>query len=357
MTLRRLIHPMYRKLETIAHPLRYLFIEITQRCNLTCRHCGSDCSSDTQLPELTTDEWLNFFSYLKDKTDTRKMVLVITGGEPFCHPEFDRILTGLSSQGLSWGMVTNGFALHQDNVNRIINHGISTVTVSLDGDETTHDWLRGKKGSYRRAAAGIERLARANLPFLDVVTCVHPGNLDQLDEILGQLQGLGVRAWRLFSIFPKGRARENPELLLSEDQFRQMLDFIATRRKTLAGSGFDLSFSCEGYLPKALDQQVRDEPYFCRAGISIGSVLCDGSISACPNISRSLIQGNIREDDLVEVWENRFQVFRDRSWMKTAACTKCDEWNRCQGNSMHLWDDQQKCTVQCTHQVATGVPN
>ena len=346
--LRHFLHPIYRRLETNVHPLRYLFVEITQRCNLRCRHCGSDCTRDTQFDELSTDEWLDFFAYLNRRVNTRKVLLIVTGGEPSCHPEFDRILDGLRRNDLAWGMVTNGFSLSPDNVRKIVEHGVSTMTVSVDGLEASHDWLRGRKGSFRRAVAGLEQLVAARLPFLDVVTCVHPRILDELPQVRRLLMDIGVPAWRLFSIFPKGRARENRELLLDADGFRHMLDFIRASRTELKGSGFVTQFSCEGYLPEELDKQVRDEPYFCRAGISIGSVLCDGSISACPNISRELIQGNIRDDDFVDVWENRFQAYRDRAWMQEGPCVDCQHWKRCKGNSMHLWDDQVGHTGLCT---------
>jgi radical SAM protein with 4Fe4S-binding SPASM domain len=114
-----------------------------------------------------------------------------------------------------------------------------------------------------------------------------------------------------------------------------------------------MQFSCEGYLPQELDHQVRDELYFCRAGINIASVLCDGSISACPNITRSLVQGNIRTDDFAEVWKNRFVPFRNREWMRQGPCRQCDHFAQCQGNSLHLWDEEHNCTGQCTFQLAS----
>lgn len=354
MSLRRLLHPLNRRLETTVHPLRYLFIEITQRCNLKCLHCGSDCSARPMPGELTTEEWLRFFGHLARDGPVDRMVLVITGGEPLCHPELERILAGLRELGLTWGMVTNGHALSSARVDQLVRAGISSITVSLDGLEASHDWLRGVPGAFQRATAGLRRLAGQDLPLFDVVTCVNPRNLDELPQLLELLRELGVPAWRLFSIFPRGRARENRELMLSPVQFRRMLGFIADERLELAREDFSLSFSCEGYLPPDLDGKVRDELYFCRAGISIGSVLCDGSISACPNIPRSLVQGNIRTDDLLQVWQERFEPFRQRSWMQRGPCEGCHEWSRCLGNSMHLWDEEAGQTACCTYRMATG---
>ena len=349
---RHFVHPAYRALETRARVLRYLFVEITQRCNLSCLHCGSDCTKEPRAGELSTEEWLAFFDYLPRHFDPREVAVVVTGGEPFCAPRFDELLGGLKKNALAWGMVSNGWALTQANVDKALAHGMMSITVSLDGLKDSHDWLRGRAGSFERAVKGIEAAARAGLPHFDVVTCVNPRNLGELDQVCALLRSLGVPTWRLFCIFPKGRARANKDLFLSEEQLRTLFAWMAKKRLELAGSGeFALNFSCEGYLPPRIDRTVRDEPYFCRAGINIASVLCDGAICACPNITRALVQGNIRTDDFKDVWENRFQALADRAWMKQGPCASCGEWKRCQGNSLHLWDPEAQRTALCHHRV------
>jgi radical SAM protein with 4Fe4S-binding SPASM domain len=351
--LREWLHPLYRSLETSVHPLRYLFLEITQRCNLACRHCGSDCGTETRHDELTTDEWLAFLAGLPRRFDRRKLVLVITGGEPLCHPELPRLLAALRQHELRWGMVTNGWAASERRVGQLVGSGMTAVTVSLDGLGATHDWLRGRSGSYERALAAIDRFARSRIPFFDVVTCVHPGNLGELEGIAELLHAHGVAAWRLFTIFPKGRAKDDPALHLSAAQQRELMAFVADARKRWPARGLEVQYSCEGYMPPALDRTVRGEPYFCRAGISIGSVLCDGAVSACPNVSRDLVQGNIRAHDLATLWEERFTPFRERSWLRTGPCVECDDWRRCQGNSLHLWDPA-RAAPHCTRDVLCG---
>ena len=354
--LRRLVQPLLRTLETAGHPLRYLFLEITQRCNLRCRHCGSDCGRETRHAELSTDEWLAFLDELARRFDRRKVALVVTGGEPLCRPELDRILDRLRERGFVWGMVTNGWALSPRNVERLLRSNVASITVSLDGLRSSHDWLRGVDGSFERALAGIRLLAKAGLPFFDVVTCANPRNLDELPAVGELLRAAGVHDWRLFSIFPKGRARGDAALLLGPEGFRALLEFIRREREAHDAEGFHVRFSCEAYLPPELDRQVRDEPYFCRAGINIASVLCDGAIGACPNITRSLVQGNIRTDDFHDVWEEKFGPYRNRTWMRTGPCETCGEWKRCLGNSLHLWDDDAQHTAWCSWEAACGRP-
>lgn len=347
--LQRVLFPLYRRLERSALVLRYLFVEVTQRCNLACLHCGSDCSAQPRAGELDTDAWVAFFDGLGDRIDRTQVILVITGGEPLCAPGLPKILDAIARNRFAFGMVSNGWALDEKALGSLVEHGLRSLTLSLDGLEDTHDWLRGRPGSFRRVAAAARLVAQARLPFFDVVTCANPRNLDQLPSLQGLLDDLGVPAWRIFSIFPRGRAATHASLRLDGAQLQRLLSWIAQARTR--NERPRPAWSCEGYLPPDLDDAVRDQPYFCRAGINIAGVLCDGSITACPNISRELVQGNIRTDDLVDVWESRFAAFRDRRWMATGRCAGCDDWASCQGNSMHLWDDQSRQTVLCHRDV------
>jgi radical SAM protein with 4Fe4S-binding SPASM domain len=349
--LRSALSPLYRRLETSVHPLRYLFLEITSLCDLACLHCGSDCGRARRLGEMSTAEWVALVEELPRRFPDPRPFVVITGGEPLCHPELPLILAAVRRGGLRCGLVTNGWLLDERRLAVLLGLGVESVTVSLDGMAESHDWLRGRGGSFDRALLGIRLLAASRVRIFDVVTCVNPRNLRELPRVEELLKEAGATRWRLFSIFPKGRARGRPELLLSAPQLRELLAWIAERRRANSGEPFAIDFCCEGYLPRDVDRRVRDEPYFCRAGISIGSVLVDGTISACPNISRALAQGNVRVDDLRSVWDGRFAKYRDRAWMRKGPCAACVEWRRCLGNSMHLWDEESGHTCLC-HRAA-----
>ncbi len=99
---------------------------------------------------------------------------------------------------------------------------------------------------------------------------------------------------------------------------------------------------------------VRDTPFFCRAGVNIGSVLVDGSISACPSLRSDYIQGNIYSDDFFSVWDDRFTVMRDRSWARTDDCKDCRWWRYCRGNGLHLRDEKSGKLLFCNYHAMTG---
>ncbi len=356
--LRRLLHPLYRRLETAVHPLRYLFLEVTARCNLRCLHCGSDCGREARAGELSTEEWLTVVDGLARSFDPREMILVITGGEPLCRPGLDRILDRIHARGFAWGMVSNGWGLSARALEALLARGLASLTVSLDGLAPSHDWLRGVPGSFDRALGAVRAAVAAGpaLPLLDVVTCANPRNLAELPALRALLDAERVPAWRLFTIFPRGRARDREEVLLAPDGVRAVLDFVAASRRSRVPGGMRVDFSCEGYLPAARDREVRDEPYFCRAGISIASILCDGAIAVCPSVSRALVQGNVRTDDLAEVWERRFGPHRDRRWLAVGACATCRDFGRCQGNSLHLYDEVRGGPAFCSRDLVPLPP-
>ena len=64
----------------------------------------------------------------------------------------------------------------------------------------------------------------------------------------------------------------------------------------------------------------------------------DGAISACPSIRADYHQGNIYKDDFMEVWNNKYQPYRDREWMRKGECADCEFFRYCKGNGMHLRD-------------------
>ncbi len=338
--------PMHQATQRRLHELNYIFFELTQRCNLVCRHCGSDCTADASMPDLPAQSVLDVLNGIRRRHDPARITVALTGGEPLIYPDFFKLGRAITELGFPWGMVTNGWAWTPEKVEAARVAGMRTITVSLDGPPEVHDWLRGRTGSYDRATSALRLLTAAPwIQKIDVVTCVHRRNLNHLDETRALLADLGVTAWRLFTVSPIGRAAGDPDLVLTRDDFRQLMAWTADRRDT---PGPAVTYSESGYLGSC-DTAVRHHPFFCRAGVNVAGVMADGAILACPNIDRSFAQGNIHRDDFCDVWETRYQVFRDRRWLRTGDCADCKEWGACQGNSFHLVDPQTGRTRLCYH--------
>ena len=272
-------------------------------------------------------------------------MIIFTGGEALLRKDLEICGKQLYDRGFPWGLVSNGMALIQQRLNSLLNSGLHSITISFDGFEEAHNWLRRNPKSYTNALNAIKMLTQVKDIAWDVVTCVNKKNINTLPEFKEFLIETGVKEWRIFTIFPVGRAAELPELQLSNEEFTSVLDFIRETRKE---NRIHLSYGCEGFLGN-YEQEVRDHFYSCQAGINVASVLADGSISACPSIRSNFNQGNIYTDNFWEVWNNRFEPFRNREWAHTGKCTDCEMWRYCEGNGMHLHDDEGKLLV-CHYQ-------
>ena len=341
----------HRRNQTHLHELSYLFWECTLGCNLQCLHCGSDCMQTANTPDMPLADFLKVLDRITPHVNPHKTMIALTGGEPLMRKDLAQCGKEFYKREFPWGMVTNGYALTPKLLNELLQSGLRSVTVSFDGlTPETHDWLRGKSGSWEPAKNAIAMLASLKDFTYDVVTCVNKRNIGDLEEIKKLLIGLGVKNWRLFSIFPKGRAENNPLLKLSPEELVRMLDFIKQTRKE---GVIKASYGCEGFLGD-YEMEVRDTPFFCRAGIHVASVLVDGSISACPSLRADYIQGNIYKDDFWEVWNKRYQIMRYRSWTKTGICEKCKSFKYCEGNGLHLREQTNDKLLFCHLEMIKG---
>ncbi len=319
-----------RKSITKAHKLSYIFWECTTRCNLSCLHCGSDCKQDSNFPDMPFEDFLKAiqtFNLPKDQA-----IVVITGGEPLLRKDLPEIGMQLRRHGFRWGIVSNGRAYTSEVHNKLINAGMGALTFSLDGLEENHNWLRGSTQSFEKVIRAIDLAVTYPRINMDIVSCVNQRNLHELNVIYNLLVKKHVKAWRLFTIAPIGRAKNHPELFLDKAQTEIMMQFIQNKR--LEGK-IDIKYSCEAFAGE-YEGKVRDGYFFCRAGINIVSILIDGSISACPNIDRAFVQGNIYKDKPADIWENKFDIMRNRIWMTDGYCADCKNKAICLGSGFHL---------------------
>lgn len=238
-------------------------------------------------------------------------------------------------RGYPWGMVTNGLALTPERFRRLREAGLRSMSVSLDGFEEQHNYIRRNPHSYERALEAVRMAVRDEGLAFDVVTCVTGAKVPHLEAFRDLLIAEGVKSWRLFSIFPMGRAKHDESLRMTDAQFREMLEFI---RRTRREGRIDASYACEGFLG-GYEAEVRDQFYQCAAGVSVASIRVDGSISGCTSIRANFHQGNIYRDDFWDVWQNRFEPFRNREWARRGACADCRMFRYCLGGGMHLHGD------------------
>ncbi len=334
-----------------APDLTYLFWESTLRCNLRCAHCGSSCEPSSSVDELTTGQVVDILRTIAADFDTSRIFVSITGGEPLLRKDLVEVVAEMSRLGMRSCIVTNGTLLTKEKAGALYDAGMRTVSVSIDGDRREHEQVRGK-GSYDKALAGMRVAREADFIDVEAITCARPANLSSFSQIERTVRQAGANMWRIITIDTMGRLAggRDSSLWLDPAQARRTLAFVERRRIELerAGDDFSLQFSCGGFLGVRRDAAVRPAQSQCYAGLCVGSILCDGQVSACPSLPRSWAQGSALEQRFSTIWRERFVEHRTTQWRKTGPCDGCDWFSICLGGGIHerLAQPDQFCWLE-----------
>ncbi|HAP28924.1 MAG TPA: radical SAM/SPASM domain-containing protein [Porphyromonadaceae bacterium] len=319
----------------MIYKLRQLFWESTLRCNMQCLHCGSDCRTTSETPDMPLEHFLPVLDEVKRHQPDTKTVVFTLGGEPLVRPDILKCGREITRRGFFWGMVSNGMLIDGPMMRELSRNGLASLAIDVDGMPEQHNWLRNSPVSFDRVYNAIGHIRQAPHLVWDVITCVNSRNLPHMEEMKRMLIDAGVKKWRCFTIVPMGRAKDNSGLQISDSQLRELMEFIVRTRNE---GKIDLSYACEGYLGE-YEGRVRRHLFRCQAGLNTASVLANGDISGCLSIRSSYTQGNIYKDSFWEVWSRRFDCYRDHSWMRTGECADCGVFDKCRGNGMHLRND------------------
>src|ERR1700749_3804886 len=112
-------------LASTKHPVLVHIIPM-RRCNLACTYCNEydDVSKPVPLEEMKRR--LDFLA------DMGTSVITISGGEPLMHPELEEVIRHIRSRGMIAGMITNGFLLSVDRINKLNAAGLEHLQISID---------------------------------------------------------------------------------------------------------------------------------------------------------------------------------------------------------------------------------
>lgn len=347
----------YKQEQREKHDLIDLFWECTLTCNAYCKHCGSSAQKKQYEGELTTQEIKDALSSIAKDMNAEDILINVTGGEPLVRKDLCEVMEYATNElGFHWGMTTNGILLNQENIEKLKKANMETISISIDGLRDTHDEFRGVKGSYDIIMNNIKNLISAGfLSQIEVTTVFNKTNINEIEELYQIMKELGVNSWRLASMDPIGRANENSQLLLDGEDLEKLLDFIKKNNKK--SNKMRLSYGCPGYLGLDYEKEVRPYYFNCRTGINVGSILYNGDIFVCPNVPRikEFVQGNVRKDNFSDVWNNKFEIFRDVNRTKSEECSQCPEWDNCLGGAFHTWDfeenRQNKCPLKMMNKI------
>lgn len=215
--------------------LRYLELQITEQCNLRCKHCYTDHRGKAELsPEAIG-------TVLREFEEMQGLRVLITGGEPLLHSCFGEINDMLPEFALRKVLFTNGTLL-EDRTLRSLR--VDEIQISIDGLEEAHDSLRGK-GTFKTAMDAIVRARHAGFE-VSVSTMVHPANLGDFDELEDLFAERGILDWAVDVPCITGALKRNVEYQLGPEQSGRFLSYGSGCgfHDTIPGYGCGLHLMC-----------------------------------------------------------------------------------------------------------------
>lgn len=204
---------MIEQSDSIAPP-SHVQVKPTSSCNLRCRTCTlwekdieSGPGGDPDARRLSDSE---LGIVVDDFARWGVRRLEIADGEPFLRRGTPALIEQAASLGLDTMAISNGTLIDAPLAARLVDGGLGTLVVSLDGPEELHDEIRGVRGTFARLSEAVrlisEEKQRAGrpTPILIFHTVVSRLNFRRLEEVLKITESLGaaVAAFRYLSQVP-----------------------------------------------------------------------------------------------------------------------------------------------------------
>ncbi len=317
----------------LSSPLR-LYVNITERCNLVCKHCyacidGQMRQLDRALLERVFDQAL----VLKIPT------IVLIGGEPLLYPDFKGVLRGAIERGLSVFTNTNGLLLTEKCCKELMDVKLKMISVSLDGpDAERHDAVRGK-GSFQKAITGIENAVNAGMKVSLSIT-ITKDTVDDVDSFFELGRVLGVCDYHIMALVPVGRGKEQQGLLPDHEKIFE----LKSKLEVQMSEDDDITINCTSAIDPVLvsewhenfswNEGARHVYSGCEAGRFRLEVGFDGSIIPCVLLGdKPFRAGHAAVDNIGDVWRDS-KIIRSLSSYEIKDdhdCRNCASSTECQG--------------------------
>jgi radical SAM protein with 4Fe4S-binding SPASM domain len=320
---------------------------ITERCNLRCTHCYQDAYSGKELGlrDLLRilEQFKDFLQFWRSEQSQPQMRghITITGGEPFVRRGFLDLLEVFAAnrQHFSFAILTNGSFIDTAMARRLRKLGPSFVQVSIEGNSTTHDKIRGS-GNLEQTVSALKHLVRERIRTFISFTA-HQDNFREFTEVARLGRRLQVsRVWS-DRLIPWGIGSGLKEKVLTPEDTQEFFEIMKKARNHVSRRWFGRT---EIAMHRALQFLVAGgRPYHCTAGDTLVTVQPNGDLYPCRRMPIPV--GNLLETPLIELYfnSNLFHALRNRNLI-SEKCQDCFYSKLCRGG------------LKCLSYAMTGDP-
>jgi len=188
--------------------------EVTQSCDLACKHCRAAAQPIAHPDQLSHEESKNLIDQI---ADMHIPIFVFTGGDPLKRPDVYDLIRYGASKGVQIALTPSATPLlNREAIFKLKEAGLVRLGISLDGSTPEiHDNFRGLPGAYDRTIQAIEWAGEAGIP-IQVHTTISRHNAHDLDNLCNLFEKLNIVMWNVFFLVPVGRGQLD-DLLSGED--------------------------------------------------------------------------------------------------------------------------------------------
>ena len=196
-------HPEYTQDDFHRNPLMFYY-EVTQACDLVCKHCRASAQPEPDPRELGTEQSKALIG--QAATFPRRPMIVMTGGDPLKRADLFELIRHAVQAGMQVALTPSATPLAtREAFEQAGDAGVGALGISLDGaDAETHDAVRGWEGSFDRTMRMLADARGLGLA-VQVNTTITGGNFHQIDAIAELLSTEGIAMWSAFFLVPVGR--------------------------------------------------------------------------------------------------------------------------------------------------------
>ncbi len=331
--------------------MQYLFVEITNRCNLKCEMCFKQYWEDEEgdMP------YKLFLKILNDAQEFPDLKMLYFGGigEPTVHPDFMRMIEEVKSREIGVGVSTNGFLLTQERMERLVEIGVDLIYISLDSipvqpTDIGHI-MPGVTVDRLKRLAEIKNRKGSEIPHIGVEVVVTKGNYNLLGKIAEYLANYDINSLLLSNLIP-----------ITEEHSKQIVYDGNVDIEPYLDKLYRNSYS--GFLLRVPEFKLRTERHCDFVENKVAVVRWDGEVSPCYRFLHTYPEyvfgrekkvyshsfGNVKDKSLKEIWTSR-----DYTWFRFAvknslfpSCTDCPLVNSCsfvQDTKTDCWGNEPSC--------------
>ncbi len=304
-----------------------VFWELTQACDLVCKHCRASAKQFCDPQELTQAQGERLIDEI---AAWEGPMLILTGGDPLKHPCFWSWLEYARKKGVPVSVTPSPTPLVTATAIRQMKQlGVNRLGLSLDGGSAfTHDAFRGVPGSFDRVLE-IARAASECGLSLQINTTLTRHNVGELEAMAQWVRQMEAKMWSLFFLVPVGRGKHLP--LFSPHEHEAIFERLYALKEKF---NMAIKTTEAPHFRRFVLQQRKESPVHgtgMRDGSGVVFVSRRGEIY--PSGFLPLKAGNVIDHSLREVYSQSelFQSLRRPSEFK-GKCGQCEFRFLCGGS-------------------------